>query len=204
MPWGLLERLTTEFQRRRPRVGIIPQSGSTEQNVERLRTAHLDVAICARAPWRASQAWGASRSHPNPWWSPSPGRIRARIWPNQSRDRECCARRWWRRASWHSGQFRIGRASDNRAPFSDARLTKLSSELPQSVSQLRLSNLPGLWSWRSYCMQQRLVAGSRGRVCAVCPSCLPICTFCVSTLSRSKQPRCAQSQAAEASTPPQP
>jgi DNA-binding transcriptional LysR family regulator len=45
MPRGFPERLTAEFQRRHPRVEIIPESGSTEQNVERLRTAQLDVAF---------------------------------------------------------------------------------------------------------------------------------------------------------------
>lgn len=45
MPRGVPERLTAEFQRRHPRVEIIPESGSTEQNVERLRSAQLDVAF---------------------------------------------------------------------------------------------------------------------------------------------------------------
>jgi DNA-binding transcriptional LysR family regulator len=34
-----------EFQRRHPGVEILPDSGSTEQNVDRLRTAQLDVAF---------------------------------------------------------------------------------------------------------------------------------------------------------------
>ncbi len=45
MPRGLPERVTAEFQRRYPGVEIVPESGSTEQNVERLRTAQLDVAF---------------------------------------------------------------------------------------------------------------------------------------------------------------
>src|SRR5207253_9679204 len=45
MPRGLPERVTAEFQRRHPGVEIIPESGSTEQNVERLRTAQLDAAF---------------------------------------------------------------------------------------------------------------------------------------------------------------
>jgi DNA-binding transcriptional LysR family regulator len=45
MPRGLPERVTAEFQRRHPGVEIVPESGSTEQNVDRLRTAQLDVAI---------------------------------------------------------------------------------------------------------------------------------------------------------------
>ena len=45
MPRGLPERVTAEFQRRHPRVEIIPESGSTEQNIERLRSAQLDVAF---------------------------------------------------------------------------------------------------------------------------------------------------------------
>jgi DNA-binding transcriptional LysR family regulator len=45
MPRGLPERVTAEFQRRHTGVEIIPESGSTEQNVDRLRTAQLDVAF---------------------------------------------------------------------------------------------------------------------------------------------------------------
>jgi DNA-binding transcriptional LysR family regulator len=45
MPRGLPEQVTAEFQRRYPGVDILPESGSTEQNVDRLRTAQLDVAF---------------------------------------------------------------------------------------------------------------------------------------------------------------
>ena len=45
MPRGLPERVTAEFQRRHPGVEIIPESGSTEQNIERLRAAQLDAAF---------------------------------------------------------------------------------------------------------------------------------------------------------------
>jgi DNA-binding transcriptional LysR family regulator len=45
MPRGLPERVVGEFRRRYPGVEIIPESGSTGQNVERLRGAQLDVAF---------------------------------------------------------------------------------------------------------------------------------------------------------------
>src|SRR5215467_7252977 len=45
MPGGLPERIVSEYQRRYPGVEIIPESGSTEQNLERVRGGHLDVAF---------------------------------------------------------------------------------------------------------------------------------------------------------------
>jgi DNA-binding transcriptional LysR family regulator len=45
MPRGLPERVAAEYQRRYPGVEIIPESGSTEQNVERLRGGQVDVAF---------------------------------------------------------------------------------------------------------------------------------------------------------------
>src|SRR6266581_1892567 len=45
MPGGLPERVVSEYQRRYPGVEISPESGSTEQNVERLRSGQLDVAF---------------------------------------------------------------------------------------------------------------------------------------------------------------
>lgn len=45
MPRGLPERIVSEYQRRYPGVEIIPESGSTEQNVDRVRTGQLDVAF---------------------------------------------------------------------------------------------------------------------------------------------------------------
>jgi len=45
MPRGLPERIVGEYQRRYPGVEIIPESGSTEQNVDRVRTGQLDVAF---------------------------------------------------------------------------------------------------------------------------------------------------------------
>lgn len=45
MPRGLPERVVSEYQRRYPGVDISPESGSTEQNVERLRTGQLDIAF---------------------------------------------------------------------------------------------------------------------------------------------------------------
>jgi DNA-binding transcriptional LysR family regulator len=45
MPRGLPERVVGEYQRRYPGVEIIPESGSTEQNVERLRGGQVDVAV---------------------------------------------------------------------------------------------------------------------------------------------------------------
>jgi DNA-binding transcriptional LysR family regulator len=45
MPRGLPERVVGEYQRRYPGVEIIPESGSTEQNVDRLRGGHVDLAF---------------------------------------------------------------------------------------------------------------------------------------------------------------
>jgi DNA-binding transcriptional LysR family regulator len=45
MPGGLPERIVSEYQRRFPRVGLTADSGSTAQNVERLRSGELDVAF---------------------------------------------------------------------------------------------------------------------------------------------------------------
>src|SRR5207302_5311043 len=45
MPSGLPERVVSEYERRYPGVEIIPESGSTEQNVERVRGGQLDVAF---------------------------------------------------------------------------------------------------------------------------------------------------------------
>jgi DNA-binding transcriptional LysR family regulator len=65
MPRGLPERVTAEFQRRHPGVEIIPESGSTEQNVDRLRTAQLDVAFVL-APVEDSTGLGCSEIAPEP------------------------------------------------------------------------------------------------------------------------------------------
>src|SRR5438067_10120688 len=45
MPRGLPERVVGEYQRRYPGVEIMPESGSTEQNVERLRGGQADLAF---------------------------------------------------------------------------------------------------------------------------------------------------------------
>jgi DNA-binding transcriptional LysR family regulator len=45
MPRGLPERVVNEYRRRYPGVEIIAESGSTEQNVERVRDGQLDLAF---------------------------------------------------------------------------------------------------------------------------------------------------------------
>jgi DNA-binding transcriptional LysR family regulator len=45
MPGGLPERIVREYQRRYPGVQVSADSGSTAQNVERLRSGELDVAF---------------------------------------------------------------------------------------------------------------------------------------------------------------
>ena len=45
MPGGLPERVVSEYQRRYPGVEILPESGSTEQNVQRVRGGEVDVAF---------------------------------------------------------------------------------------------------------------------------------------------------------------
>src|SRR6266567_7513293 len=45
MPRGLPERVVSEYQRRHPSVEIIPESGSTEQNIDRVRGGQLDLAF---------------------------------------------------------------------------------------------------------------------------------------------------------------
>jgi DNA-binding transcriptional LysR family regulator len=50
MPGGLPERIVREYQRRYPGVGISADSGSTAQNVERLRRGELDVAFVHNPP----------------------------------------------------------------------------------------------------------------------------------------------------------
>ena len=45
MPRGLPERVVSEYRRRYPAVEIIPESGSTEQNVDRVRGGQLDLAF---------------------------------------------------------------------------------------------------------------------------------------------------------------
>jgi DNA-binding transcriptional LysR family regulator len=45
MPRGLPERIMSEFQQRYPGVEIMPESGSTEQNLDRMRAGELDVAF---------------------------------------------------------------------------------------------------------------------------------------------------------------
>jgi DNA-binding transcriptional LysR family regulator len=45
MPRGLPEHIMSEYQRRYPGVEIIPESGSTEQNMDRVRAGQLDVAF---------------------------------------------------------------------------------------------------------------------------------------------------------------
>jgi DNA-binding transcriptional LysR family regulator len=65
MPRGLPERVTAEFQRRHPGVEIIPESGSTEQNVDGLRTAQLDAAFVL-APIEDSTGIGCLEITPEP------------------------------------------------------------------------------------------------------------------------------------------
>jgi DNA-binding transcriptional LysR family regulator len=50
MPGGLPERIVREYQRRYPGVQIGADSGSTAQNVERLRRGELDVAFIHNPP----------------------------------------------------------------------------------------------------------------------------------------------------------
>jgi len=45
MPRGLPEQIVSEYQRRYPGVEIVPESGSTEQNVERVHGGQLDLAF---------------------------------------------------------------------------------------------------------------------------------------------------------------
>jgi DNA-binding transcriptional LysR family regulator len=45
MPRGLPERVVSEFERRHPGIEIIPESESTEQNVERVRGGQFDLAF---------------------------------------------------------------------------------------------------------------------------------------------------------------
>ena len=45
MPRGMPERIVSEYQRRYPAVEIIPESGSTEQNLDRVRGGQLDLAF---------------------------------------------------------------------------------------------------------------------------------------------------------------
>ena len=49
-PGGLPERVVSEYQRRYPHVQISADSGSTAQNVERLRCGELDVAFVHNPP----------------------------------------------------------------------------------------------------------------------------------------------------------
>jgi DNA-binding transcriptional LysR family regulator len=65
MPRGLPERVTAEFHRRRPGAEIIPESGSTEQNVDRLRTAQLDFAFVL-APLEDTPGIGCLELAPEP------------------------------------------------------------------------------------------------------------------------------------------
>jgi DNA-binding transcriptional LysR family regulator len=65
MPRGLPERVTAEFQRRHPGVEIVPESGSTEQNVDRLRSAQLDVAFVL-APLEDAPGVGCLEIAPEP------------------------------------------------------------------------------------------------------------------------------------------
>ena len=55
MPRGLPERVVSEYQRRYPSVEIIPESGSTEQNIDRVRGGQLDLAFVL-APFDSSLA----------------------------------------------------------------------------------------------------------------------------------------------------
>src|ERR1051326_802104 len=64
-PRGLPERITGEFQRRHAGVEMLPESGSTEQNVDRLRTAQLDVAFVL-APIEDSTGIGCLEIAPEP------------------------------------------------------------------------------------------------------------------------------------------
>ncbi|MBV9582463.1 MAG: LysR family transcriptional regulator [Chloroflexi bacterium] len=57
MPRGLPERIVSEYGRRYPAVEIIPESGSTEQNVERIRAGQLDLAFVL-APLETSPELG--------------------------------------------------------------------------------------------------------------------------------------------------
>jgi DNA-binding transcriptional LysR family regulator len=45
MPRGLPERVVGEYRQRYPGVAIIPESGSTEQDLERLRAGQVDLAF---------------------------------------------------------------------------------------------------------------------------------------------------------------
>src|SRR5438270_8756888 len=45
MPRGLPERVVSDYQRRYPGVEINPDSGSTEQNLERIRGGQVDLAF---------------------------------------------------------------------------------------------------------------------------------------------------------------
>jgi len=45
MPGGVPERIVSEYQQRYPGVEVIPESGSTEQNLDRVRTGQLDAAF---------------------------------------------------------------------------------------------------------------------------------------------------------------
>jgi DNA-binding transcriptional LysR family regulator len=45
MPGGVPERILSEYQQRYPGVEVIPESGSTEQNLDRVRTGQLDAAF---------------------------------------------------------------------------------------------------------------------------------------------------------------
>jgi DNA-binding transcriptional LysR family regulator len=57
MPRGLPEGIVSEYQQRYPGVEISPESGSTEQNLERVRAGQLDVAFVL-APLDNSPALG--------------------------------------------------------------------------------------------------------------------------------------------------
>jgi DNA-binding transcriptional LysR family regulator len=59
MPGGLPERIVGEYERRYPGVDISSESGSTLQNVERLRSGQLDVAFVL-APFEEAPELGCA------------------------------------------------------------------------------------------------------------------------------------------------
>lgn len=65
MPGGLPERIVSDYQRRYPGVDISPESGSTLQNVERLRGGQIDVAFVL-APFEDAPELGCAEISTEP------------------------------------------------------------------------------------------------------------------------------------------
>ena len=61
MPRGLPERVVSEYQRRYPGVEINPDSGSIEQNLERVRGGQLDLAFVLGPLAEIARAWFCAR-----------------------------------------------------------------------------------------------------------------------------------------------